>query len=442
MPEPILMPALSPTMEEGTLAKWLVKEGDTISPGQVIAEIETDKATMDFEAVDEGVIEKILIPEGTEGVKVRTPIAQMKGDGSATANPPPRAGEVAAKRPEGAATPQPTAPSVSLRSPAPPQAGEHKNGDRVNASPLAKRMAEQAGIDISGLKGSGPNGRVVKQDIEAAAKSPQARPAPQQQAPAVQQAAPQQARPNLPDAPKAPPPSLVPYKEGEYTLEKMDGMRKAIARRMTQSFRDVPHFPLTIDVEIDKLLTARKQLNARLESQSVKLSVNDMLIRACALALIKVPAANVSFAGDAIMKHKHAHVAVAVAIEGGLVTPVIFYADQKGLSQISTEIKALAEKAHARKLLPQDYEGGTFTISNLGMMGIKNFNSILNEPQAMILSVGAGEQRPVVKDGALQIATVMSMTLTCDHRAVDGAIGAEYLNALRTFIEDPMMMMA
>ncbi|HWA22853.1 MAG TPA: pyruvate dehydrogenase complex dihydrolipoamide acetyltransferase [Caulobacterales bacterium] len=439
MSEPILMPALSPTMEEGTLTKWLVKEGDKIAPGQVIAEIETDKATMDFEAVDEGVIEKILIPEGTEGVKVRTPIAQMVGG----ANPPPasKASGGGGRReaaPVGATSPPQTAPSVSLRSPASPQAGEHKNGAaRVHASPLAKRMAEQAGIDITGLQGSGPAGRVVKSDVEAAMKAPQAAKAPA----AVQQPAPQQARPNLPDAPKPPAP-LLPYKEGEYTLEKMDGMRKAIARRMTQSFRDVPHFPLTIDVEIDKLLTARKQLNARLESQSVKLSVNDMLIRACALALIKVPASNVSFAGDAIMKHKHAHIAVAVAIEGGLVTPVIFYADQKGLSQISTEMKALAEKAHARKLLPQDYEGGTFTISNLGMMGIRNFNSILNEPQAMILSVGAGEQRPVVKDGALQIATVMSMTLTCDHRAVDGAIGAEYLNALRTFIEDPMMMMA
>ncbi len=320
MAEPILMPALSPTMEEGTLAKWLVKEGDTISPGQVIAEIETDKATMDFEAVDEGVIEKILIPEGTEGVKVRTPIAQMAG-GAATSAPAPKA-QAAAPQPAAAqapaATPQPAAPA-------------HANGDmRVNASPLAKRMAEQAGIDISGLKGSGPNGRVVKSDIEAAAKSPQAaKPAAPQQAPTVQQAPPQQARANLPDAPKPPSP-LLPYKEGEYTLEKMDGMRKAIARRMTQSFRDVPHFPLTIDVEIDKLLTARKQLNARLESQSVKLSVNDMLIRACALALIKVPASNVSFAGDSIMKHKHAHVSVAVAIEGGLVTPVIFYARSEG----------------------------------------------------------------------------------------------------------------
>jgi pyruvate dehydrogenase E2 component (dihydrolipoamide acetyltransferase) len=219
-------------------------------------------------------------------------------------------------------------------------------------------------------------------------------------------------------------------------------MRKTIARRMTQSFRDVPHFPLTIDVEIDKLLTARKQLNARLDPQGVKLSVNDLLIRACALSLIKVPASNVSYAGDTILRHKHAHVAVAVAIEGGLITPVIFYAEQKGLSQISNEMKVLAEKARTRKLQPQDYEGGTFTISNLGMMGIKNFNSIINEPQAMILSVGVGEQRPVVKEGALQIATVMSMTLTCDHRAVDGAIGAEFLSALRTFIEDPMMMMA
>jgi pyruvate dehydrogenase E2 component (dihydrolipoamide acetyltransferase) len=300
-------------------------------------------------------------------------------------------------------------------------------------------MAAQAGIQLSAVSGSGPNGRIVKADVEAALKAP---PTPGAAAPTQQLATVQAKAPA--EAPQKAPGSLVPlgYKEGEYTLEKMDGMRKAIARRMAQSFRDVPHFPLTIDVEIDKLMTARKQLNARLDSQGVKLSVNDILIRACALALIKVPAANVSFAGDSIMKHRHAHVSVAVAIEGGLVTPVIFYADQKGLGQISQEMKVLAEKARARKLQPHEYEGGTFTISNMGMMGIKSFASIINEPQAMILSVGAGEQRPVVKDGALQIATVMSMTLTCDHRAVDGAVGGEFLAALRTFIEDPMMMMA
>ena len=423
MSTPLLMPALSPTMEEGTLAKWLVKEGDKIEPGQVIAEIETDKATMEFEAVDEGVIEKILIPEGTEGVKVRTPIAQMSGEGGAPT--------IAAPKAAAAPAPAPAAPKA-----APAANGAH--GARVFSSPLARRVAQQAGIDLSTLKGSGPHGRVVKADVEAAKGQP--RPAA-----AAPQAAPQPVMSQAVSAPapvQAPATINLPYKQGEYSLEKMDGMRKVIAKRMTQSFRDVPHFPLTIDVELDKLMTARKQLNARLDPQGVKLSVNDMLIRACALSLIKVPASNVSFAGDSIAKHKHAHIAVAVAIEGGLVTPVISYAEQKGLAQISNEMKQLAEKARARKLMPEDYEGGTFTISNLGMMGIKNFNSILNEPQAMILSVGAGEQRPVVKEGALQIATVMSMTLTCDHRAVDGAIGAEFLNALKTFIEDPMMMMA
>jgi pyruvate dehydrogenase E2 component (dihydrolipoamide acetyltransferase) len=431
MSTPLLMPALSPTMEEGTLSKWLVKEGDKIEPGQVIAEIETDKATMDFEAVDEGVIEKILIPAGTEGVKVRTTIAQMAG-GDAAPAPAPVA-KAAAPAPQAAPAAVASAPATK------PQAA---NGQaRAFVSPLAARMAAQAGIDVAGLKGSGPNGRVVKADIEAAMKSPQKPAAAAPQA-VAQAAAPQQAR--ALEVPTKAPGAVVPlgYKDGEFTLEKMDGMRKAIARRMTQSFRDVPHFPLTVDVEIDKLLTARKQLNARLDNQGVKLSVNDLLIRACALTLIRVPNSNVSFAGDAIMRHKHAHISVAVAIDGGLVTPVVFYAEQKGLAQISQEVKVLAEKARARKLQPQEYEGGTFTISNLGMMGIKSFASILNEPQAMILSVGVGEQRPVVKDGALQIATMMTMTLTCDHRAVDGAVGSEFLSVLRSYIEDPMMMMA
>jgi pyruvate dehydrogenase E2 component (dihydrolipoamide acetyltransferase) len=437
MSTPLLMPALSPTMEEGTLSKWLVKEGDKIEPGQVIAEIETDKATMDFEAVDEGVIEKILIPEGTEGVKVRTPIAQMSGGEAATPPPASKASGAGASREAAPVWASQSAPSPQAT--APQAAPATLNGARLAASPLAKRMAAQAGIQLSAVSGTGPNGRIVKADIETALKSP---PRPGATAPAQQIATVQAKAPA--EAPQKAPGALVPpgYKEGEYTLEKMDGMRKAIARRMTQSFRDVPHFPLTIDVEIDKLMTARKQLNARLDSQGVKLSVNDILIRASALALIKVPASNVSFAGDSIMKHRHAHISVAVAIEGGLVTPVIFYADQKGLGQISQEMKVLAEKARARKLQPHEYEGGTFTISNMGMMGIKNFASIINEPQAMILSVGAGDQRPVVKDGALQIATVMSMTLTCDHRAVDGAVGGEFLGALRTFIEDPMMMMA
>ncbi len=428
MPIDILMPALSPTMEEGTLAKWLVKEGDSVQPGDVIAEIETDKATMEVEAVDEGVLEKILVPAGTEGVKVNAKIALLSGaDAPAPAAAKP---EPAPPQPEASAKPEPAKPPAAAP-PAPKEQGE--GGARVLASPLAKRLAQQAGIALSGLKGSGPNGRVVKQDVESAlAAKPKGAPGPSSgvlvpfRAPGADVARPQPAG----------------YPEGSYDIVPMDGMRKAIARRMTASFRDVPHFPLTIDVEIDQLLKARAQLNARLEGEGVKLSVNDLLIRVAALALKKVPDANVSFAGDAIWRHRHAHVAVAVAIPGGLVTPVVFNAEAKGLAEISREMKALAEKARARKLMPHEYEGGTFTISNLGMMGIKSFSSILNEPQAMILSVGAGEKRPIVRDNAVAVATMMTLTLTCDHRAVDGAIGAEFLAALRLMLEDPMMMMA
>jgi pyruvate dehydrogenase E2 component (dihydrolipoamide acetyltransferase) len=420
MSTPILMPALSPTMEEGTLAKWRVKEGDKVEPGQVIAEIETDKATMDFEAVDEGVIEKILVPEGTENVKVQTPIAEMSGEASA-ATPAKFPPEAAAKAPER------PAPAVSTRETTPPPTGAREGGERTLSSPLARRMAAQAGLALELIEGTGPHGRIIKRDVEAAIEA---------------KARGRELAPFKPAAPAAPKPLAPPFREGEYAIEKMDGMKKAIARRMTAAFRDVPHFPLTIDVELDRLMSARKQLNARLEGEGVKLSVNDILIRACALSLKRVPDSNVSFAGDSLLKHKHAHVAVAVAVPGGLITPVIFYAEQKGLAEISREMKALAEKARNRKLLPPEYEGGTFTISNLGMYGIKSFASILNEPQAMILSVGAGEARPVVKEGALAIATMMTMTLTCDHRAVDGAIGADFLGALRTYIEDPMMMMA
>lgn len=422
----ILMPALSPTMEEGGLAKWLVKPGDKIEPGQVIAEIETDKATMEVEAVDEGEVEELLVAAGTQGVKVNTPIARLKGD--------------AAAAPKATAMQPPAVPAASpptkANGHAPMPAAARTEGERLRASPLARRLAEQAGIDLSQLQGSGPHGRIVRADVErVSAKSPSPAPAAGAGAIAAYQAKP----PAPPQQPLSP--ASLPYKAEEYELVALDGMRRTIARRLTQAFRDVPHFPLTVDVEIDRLLELRKSLNARLESEGVKLSVNDLLIRACALALKRVPEANVSYAGDQLLRHRHAHVAVAVAVPGGLITPVIFKAETKGLAEISEEMKQLAEKARNRKLMPHEYEGGTFSLSNLGMFGIKSFASILNEPQSMILSVGTGEQRPVARNGELKVATLMTLTLTCDHRAVDGAVGADFLSVLKRSLEDPMTMM-
>jgi pyruvate dehydrogenase E2 component (dihydrolipoamide acetyltransferase) len=438
----ILMPALSPTMEEGALAKWLVKVGDTVKSGDVIAEIETDKATMEVEAVDEGEVLELVVPAGAQGVKVNAVIARIAGEGGA----PVAAVQVPPSAPSGSTSPasgggRSSSAAVGELHP-PPLAGEVTrsagggNGApdaRILASPLARRIAGQSGIDLSTLTGSGPNGRIIKVDVEAAmGRTPVAAPAvkPQdREAPAVS-AAPQ---------PKAPAP--LPYAEGTYRLVPLDGMRRTIARRMTDSFRDVPHFPLNIDLEIDALLALRKELNAQLEGSGVKLSVNDLVIRAAALACRKVPEANASYSPDGLLVHNDAHIAVAVAVEGGLVTPVIRAAQTKGLAEISSEMVALADKARARKLMPEDYAGGTFSISNLGMMGIRSFASILNEPQGCILSVGAGEQRPVVKNGALAIATVMSVTLTCDHRVVDGAVGAAWLKAFRGLIEQPLGMM-
>jgi pyruvate dehydrogenase E2 component (dihydrolipoamide acetyltransferase) len=425
----ITMPALSPTMEEGNLAKWLVKPGDRIEAGQVIAEIETDKATMEVEAVDEGVLEEILIPAGSEGVKVNTPIARMKGEGAASAPAP---------TPTSAQAPALQAPSAMSGVAPPPQAGEDR--DRVVASPLARRMAAQSGIDLSGLFGSGPRGRIVKKDIEAALNrtSPAAAPAPASREVATLVATPLGA---------STPPAQVKTLEqmgvapGSYDLVPLDLMRKTIARRMTESFRDIPHFPLTIDLEIDKLLKARADINGRFGDQGVKISVNDMIIKACALALVRVPESNASYTPEGIALHHHADVAVAVAIDGGLITPIIRQAEHKGLAQISREMADLATRAREKKLRPQEYQGGTFSLSNLGMMGIRSFSSILNEPHGMIMSVGAGEKRPVVKNDALAVATVMTVTLTCDHRVVDGAIGSAFLKAFRGFIEDPMSML-
>jgi pyruvate dehydrogenase E2 component (dihydrolipoamide acetyltransferase) len=426
MANQITMPALSPTMEEGNLAKWHVKVGDKIEPGQVIAEIETDKATMEVEAVDEGVIDQILVAEGSQGVKVNTPIATLKGDGAGSAKPAPQPQEtMQAKEVKVGAPPPKAAPQT--------QAAPKQDG-RVAASPLAKRLAVQGGIDLSGLRGSGPNGRVVKRDIEAALASPGAQ----------AQGAPSRAlaRQDITPTP-APHRSLeqMGVKAGTYDLVPLDLMRKTIAKRMTESFRDVPHFPLTIDLEIDALLKARGEINKRFKDQGVKISVNDMCIKAAALALKLVPEANASYTPDGIALHHHADVAVAVAIPHGLITPIVWAAETKGLAQISHEMADLAERARAKKLKPEEFQGGTFSISNMGMMGIKSFASIINEPHGMIMSVGAGDKRPVVRNDALAIATIMSVTVTCDHRVVDGAIGAAFLKAFKGFIEDPMAML-
>ncbi|MCZ8281538.1 MAG: dihydrolipoamide acetyltransferase family protein [Aquidulcibacter sp.] len=417
----ILMPALSPTMEEGVLAKWHIKVGDVLKSGDIMCEIETDKATMEVEAVDEGKVLEILVSEGTQGVKVNAVIARIEGEGDAPSKAP------AAPAPA-AATPAAAPTPVAVAS-----APAATDGSRIMASPLAKRIAEAAGINLAQVTGTGPHGRIVKADVEAARGQ-----APQPVASATPAAA--IAPIAVPAAaPRAPSP--LPYAEGTYDIVPLDGMRRTIARRMTESFRDVPHFPLNIDLEIDKLLELRKQLNQVGAAQNAKVSVNDLVIKAAALACKRVPAANASYTPDGILIHHNADIAVAVAIDGGLITPVIRKAETKGLAAISDEMKSLADKARNRKLMPEDYAGGTFSISNLGMMGIKSFMSIINEPQGCILSVGAGEQRPVVKNGALAIATVMSVTLTCDHRVVDGAIGSAWLAAFKSLIEEPIGLM-
>jgi pyruvate dehydrogenase E2 component (dihydrolipoamide acetyltransferase) len=426
----ILMPALSPTMEEGALAKWFVKAGDAVKSGDVIAEIETDKATMEVEAVDEGVVEAILVPEGTEGVKVNTVIARLAGGLAAsppegdhkTASSSPNGGGGPPKAVEGASPPTKTQPASPP--PAPPR---KEDGGRIFASPLARRLAEQKGIDLSGLAGSGPHGRIIKADIDAA--QPGSKPAPAPAAVAAP-AAPRQVQ-SLEQMGIAP---------GSYDLIPLDGMRKTVARRMTDSFRDVPHFPLSIDLEIDGLLAARARINALLEAEGVKVSVNDLVIKACAVALKRVPEANASYTPEGIAMHHHADIAMAVAVPGGLITPIIRAAETKGLAQIAREAKDLAERARTKKLKPEEFQGGTFSVSNLGMFGIKSFASIINEPQGCILSVGAGEKRPVVRGNELAVASVMSVTLTCDHRVVDGAVGARWLAAFKALIEEPLTM--
>jgi pyruvate dehydrogenase E2 component (dihydrolipoamide acetyltransferase) len=439
MPINILMPALSPTMTEGKLAKWHVKEGDEVAAGDVIAEIETDKATMEVEAVEEGRLGKILVAEGTDAVPVNQAIAVLLEEGESAddiaaatpQSPKPPAEPAKQAAPQPAAQPAPPQPAAPAAAPA----ATAEAGGRVFASPLARRMAEQAGLDLGSLNGSGPKGRVVKADIEAAlsgAKAPTAAAA----APAT--AAPALAAPAGPGAKQ-----MADLLGMAYRQEPLSSVRKTIARRLTEAKQTIPHFYLSIDCEIDALLKVRKELNARAEAQggSYKLSVNDFVVRASALALKQVPAANASYDETGVLYYENADISVAVATPNGLITPIVKQAEAKGLASISNEMKDLAGRARDGKLKPEEYQGGTFSISNLGMYGIKHFEAVINPPQGCILAVGAGEQRPVVKDGALAIATVMTCTLSVDHRVVDGAVGAEFLAAYKKLIEDPLSML-
>ncbi len=430
----ILMPALSPTMEEGTLAKWLVKEGDAVKSGQIIAEIETDKATMEFEAVDEGVMGKILIAEGTAGVKVNTPIAVLVEDGeSADAAPAPAKAAAPAAPAPVAATPAPVA--------AAPAAAPKAAGARVFASPLARRIAADKGIDLTQVQGSGPHGRIVKADVEGA-KPVAAAPVAAAAAPAAPAPAAPATGGTMPAGPSTET-VLKMYQGRAFTEVALDGMRRTIAARLTEAKQTIPHFYLRRDVRLDNLMAFREQLNKQLEARGVKLSVNDFIIKASALALQAVPDANAVWAGDRILKLKPSDVAVAVAIEGGLFTPVLKDADQKSLSALSAEMKDLATRAKTKKLAPHEYQGGSFAISNLGMMGIENFDAVINPPHGAILAVGAGIKKPVVmKDGSIGVATVMSMTLSVDHRVIDGALGAQLMQAIVDNLENPMAMLA
>ena len=427
MPISVLMPALSPTMTEGTLAKWAKAEGDRVESGDVLAEIETDKATMEIEAVDEGTLGKILVAEGTEGIPVNTPIALIleEGEDASALDAAPKAAPPAVEAP---AAPPPQAAPESAPEPAPaapkPTAAP-ASGSRVIASPLARRLAARENLDLARIPGSGPHGRIVKADIEAALAAGGGK------APAAPTTAPASPTPELSGLPG-------------HTAIPNSAMRKTVARRLTESSQTVPHFYLTIDCELDKLLALRRELNARSPGDgegAYKISVNDFIIKASALALMRVPEANAMWTDDAILIFERADISVAVSVEGGLITPIIRGADSKGLLEISQEMKALAAKARDGKLMPEDYEGGTFSVSNLGMFGIKQFTAIINPPQGCILAVGAGAPSAVVKDGALAMATVMSCSLSVDHRVVDGAVGARFLAAFKPFIEDPVTML-
>jgi pyruvate dehydrogenase E2 component (dihydrolipoamide acetyltransferase) len=453
MPQKILMPALSPTMTEGKLAKWLKKEGDKVSPGDPIAEIETDKATMEVEAVDEGTLGKILVAEGSENVPVNSPIALLLEEGedasaldkakpdaeAATVKPDapkpdakpagdrpvetkPAAGDKAATAP---AAKSESAPAAKPAAPPAATAQGSTTEGRVFASPLARRLARETGIDVAQLSGSGPHGRVVRADIEAA------------KAKGIGTGTPVGALPSIAPSVSGQLPALI--QTGEFEVVPLSTMRKVIAQRLQESKQTIPHFYLTLDVELDALLALRKQLNEKRDD--LKITVNDLLIRACGMALAQVPECNVIWTGNQMMRSKSYDVSVAVAIDGGLITPIVKNADRKGLGAISAEMKDKAERARKGKLLPEEYQGGCFALSNLGMFGIKHFQAIINPPQCSILAVGVGEQRPIVKNGALTIATVMSATISCDHRAIDGALGAKWLNVFKKLVEDPLTMM-
>ena len=447
MPIELKMPALSPTMEEGTLAKWLVKEGDDVKSGDILAEIETDKATMEFEAVDEGKIAKILVPEGSEGVKVGAPIAIMAGEGedagaAASAAPkadtPPPAPPTAPSAPKADVPPKAPPAPVPVETPAAPAApaaptAPRADGDRVKASPLARRLAQAQNIDLGSIQGSGPGGRIVRADIDAAAgKAPSAAPSAQ---PGTAAPAPAAGTGHL--VMPGPMEQAIPHEEA-----KLSNIRKTIARRLTEAKQQVPHIYLTVDIQLDAVLKLRGELNAGLESRGVKLSVNDLLIKALAQSLMEVPECNVAFAGDHMLQYKRADISVAVSIPAGLITPIIASADTKSVSAISTEMKELAALARDGKLQPPQYQGGTASLSNMGMYGIKQFEAVINPPQGMIMAIGAGEKRPYVVNDSLQIATVMSATGSFDHRAIDGADGAKLMQAFKRLVESPLGMLA
>lgn len=447
MPIEIKMPALSPTMEEGTLAKWLVVPGDKVEPGDLIAEIETDKATMEFEAVDEGEIAELLIEEGSSGVKVGTVIATMAGDGEAAAPKKSKAKASAPKEEKKAApakqekaaakeeAPKEEAKPAPAPAATPAPSPKSDDGDRIKASPLARRLAAEKGLDLASVEGSGPRGRIVKADLDGAKKAdPSAVPAPAATAAASPAPAPVASSEALTDAI---PDFGIPFEDA-----KLSGMRKTIAKRLTQSMQEAPHIYLTVDCQLDALLAMRKELNEALADREIKVSVNDLLIKALGLALMKVPECNVAFAGDVLRTYKRADVSVAVSIPGGLITPIVSGANEKPISQISTEMKDLASRAQAGKLQPNEYQGGTASISNMGMMGIKHFTAVINPPQACILAIGAGEKRPYVVNDELTTATVMTVTGSFDHRAIDGAVGAELLAVFKALVEKPLGMLA
>lgn len=443
MPINITMPALSPTMEEGNLSKWLVKEGDKVKSGDVIAEIETDKATMEVEAVDEGTVAKLVVPAGTEAVKVNAVIAILAADGEDLGAAAAGGGTATPAKAEAApvAAPAPAAAPAPVAAPAPAAAApapSKSDGSRVFASPLARRLAKESGLDLSAVSGSGPKGRVVKSDVEKAVATGGAKAAPAAAAPAAAPA-PVLAKGASDEA------VLKNFAEGSYELVPHDGMRKTIAKRLQESKQTIPHFYVSVDCELDALLALRGQINGAAPEKdgkpAYKLSVNDMVIKALALALRDVPDANVSWTDSAMVKHKHADVGVAVSIPGGLITPIIRQAETKTLSAISNEMKDLGKRAKDRKLKPEEYQGGTTAVSNMGMMGVKSFSAVVNPPHATILAVGAGEERVVVKNGEMKIANVMTVTLSTDHRCVDGALGAELLGAFKRYIENPMGML-